>query len=222
MFNKILIFGILLMTACSTEKDSGTNEDGSALLPAREEITPAMQQSFPDSALATLVFIKRIIDEHMQSDYPKRSLSYAYQQHALLVRLQAFDKQPVDHIFPFNGALRLGNIAGLKKLSFVTDKCGLKSPDGQVVNYYCPNLAKEWMDYLSSPANDRSVIQNFKADYLTAKTITPEMRMNMALYSSTGLDFSNPDQQLVYGLFQLFVAEEMFAIQEYNRITKGK
>lgn len=150
----------------------------------------------------------------------KRTVAYAYEQHAIRMRLDYFDKSPVTNLYPFNGKFDFSQVeAAVKTLPFVSNKCGFVVGDKEeVLNYYCPALHAPFFDYLAVLGDSSQLIADFASDYQKAKTITPGIKQQMLLGNDEGIDFDNWDHQLFYLLFHYWVNEELMA---YAKVSKA-
>ncbi|MEM6773144.1 MAG: hypothetical protein AAF597_21405, partial [Bacteroidota bacterium] len=173
---------------------------------------------FPPEVLDALVTIKTRFEQGLRIGKEQRSVGYAYEQHAIRMRLDFFDKAQITNNYPYNGQFSLAEVkAAVDQLPFFTDKCGFAvGEQDQVVNYYCPALDENYFSYLGQLSDPEGIISTFVSNYREAKTITPMMRQKMVMSAQESLDFDNWDHQLFYCLFQCWVNEEVQAYIEVN------
>jgi hypothetical protein len=169
----------------------------------------------PPEVAANTTMLKTKFDAGLR-DYggATRELPYLYERNIALLRSHLLEEETFRFVFPFNGKLSLKSEAGLVgKLPYMTQKCGYQDQGGNVINYYCPALDEAFFEYLDELAPSSELIGQFVAEYREFKTITPDLRYNMLMSGSEKLDFSSPDHQLFYALFQLWAYDDMKALE---------
>jgi len=94
---------------------------------------------FSDAEMQALRTIKAEFEKGLRLGKEKRTVGYAYTQHANRMRLDFFDETPVINNYPFNGAFNLAMVKqSVEQLPFVTRKCGFEAKDGEKTVNYLP------------------------------------------------------------------------------------
>ena len=221
----LLCFGCLV--GCSSGQETGTadepgtvSEDTSSS--ALDGSTLLADQFFSAEAINALNEIKAVFDQRISKGYGDRPPAYVYEQHALRMRMDYFDNDPYTSVFPYNGEFDLSDLReAVKKLPFVTQKCGFQNPaTKEVVNYYCFNTNPEFMQYLTKVGENSGLIKGFQQRYQDVKSIDPAMREAMLTQSVEEIDFANLDQQYFYMMFHILVNEERLALEKLKAQLK--
>ncbi len=213
------LLGCLLCTTCQSDGALGNTTDAAA----REKHKNAQfQQLTPEVAAATLE-IKAKFDAGLRKyESAERELSTLYEQNSRRLRSHLLAQETFRQVFPFDGEMTLEGVSDLvEQLPYCTKKCGFQTETG-TVNYYCPSTDAGFFSYLASISPSSPIITAFHDSYLEKRMIAPEIRQQMLLSGLEELDFTNPDHQLFYALFQLWINEEMRAYALANSMKPAE
>jgi len=211
----------VLLPACTPEPQPA--ETVQLPEPSPQSSGPSIAtQYFSDAEMQALHTIKAEFEKGLRVGKEKRTVGYAYTQHANRMRLDFFDEAPINNSHPFNGAFTLSMVqTSVEQLPFVTRKCGFEVKEVEkTINYYCLSLDENYFNYLDELGATSALIKEFATVYKTNKTVTPAIRKGMVMESLEQLDMDNWDHQLFYLLFQCWTNEELMAYQKVKALQK--
>lgn len=174
------------------------------------------KEHFTSEEQALILKIKVAYEGGIVDGFTFDNIGEAYTYNSTVLRGDLFNEIPHTLTFPYNGKFTLSTFEKeLPKLSFITKKCGFQdAKTKEVVNFYCPNLNENFFNYLDKVGKNNNLIQKFREEYLSTKTITDSIKQSMILNSTADLDFNNINHQIFYMLFHIFVNEEQKALEK--------
>lgn len=215
-----------LLISCATDQPSTTATDNETTtssshiaISVQEQNALAMRESifndhFELAEKAAVLSLKNIFDQGLQQGLENQPLTYAYEQHALRMKLDYFNNETFEQFYPYNGAFTLAKHATLcRSIPFLTNQCGFQKEDTkEIINFFCLNLNENFFAYLAELGKTSSLIQDFQDSYQQNKAIVPQDRQNMLINSSEALELTSFDHQLFYFLFHACVNAEHQAV----------
>lgn len=227
MKNISVLFYYIILVSClsSCQNDITIKEEPKN---QKKEIVPANKpeivvekgelftQYFTKEEQEALLKIKAFYEKGISDGFTFDEIGEAYDYNSGILRSDLFNEIPHTVTFPYNGEFALAMFEKeIPKLSFVTKKCGFKDTKTEnIINYYCPNLDKDFFAYLEELGKDNELIQVFYEEYLSQKIISNGIKQGMLFRSKDNLDFNNFNHQLFYMLFHVFVNEEQIALKK--------
>lgn len=100
----VLTFSIVLVFSCSSDTGNSVVETRMA---AGNSTNSVAAEHFSPEVMQALSTIKERFEGGLRIGLEKRTLGYAYTQHAIRLRIDYFDKTPITTVYPFNGAFSL-------------------------------------------------------------------------------------------------------------------
>lgn len=215
----LLCFAI---AACTADEPGNISEEVEAVVADTSQLE-LVKRFFTPKEVEAMLAIKAEFEGGLRKGLELRSVAYAYEQHAIRMRLNYFDKTPVIYQYPFNGKFDFSRVESYaNSLPFMTRKCGFQiEATKEVVNYYCPSIHQPFFDYLTEIGQSSSIISNFAKEYPEVKAILPGIKQQMLMSSNEELDFEKWDHQLFYLLFHCWVNEELIAYAKVGRGNGG-
>ncbi|MEM9836159.1 MAG: hypothetical protein AAF828_06635 [Bacteroidota bacterium] len=205
----ILLLGLCFVWVACGSPEGAADEEGNET--ANRGLLFAKR--FPAEVVQPTLALKAKFDAGLISkSETERELGYWYELNARQIRSHYMQEETFRYVFPFNGEMSLDAEAELaEQLPYMTRNCGYQNGAGEVIHYFCPSLDSTYFHYLDELAPGSGLIAQFAQEYRSKKIISPRLRQNMLLKSIEALDFTNPDHQLFYALFQLWVFDDIMA-----------
>lgn len=209
---------LLLLIACGTNPDNGSTRSKTAQVSEQTDASEALSVSLSsylnnDDNIHYLLDLHAAFTQGVRQVLPDRSAPFAYEQNMTRIRLQALEQESINHLFPFgNGQLRLSDLGSVNGLDIFSTQCGFASDSTDLVlRYTCLSKHDGLLRYLEERAAGNTFMIDFAKSYRREGSISEALKKQMIFGGSEAFDFTNPDHQLVYALFQLLVVEEMDA-----------
>ncbi len=159
--------------------------------------------------------VKQVFDEGLKGVSKNRTLPELYRDHAQRMRMDYFNKYPYTLNYPYNDKFDLSLVqAEIPNLSFLNKKCGFQIGDPSAptnIYHYCLSNKGSFIDFMEDLSKENTLIANLHKDYISKKTISPEVKQLLVINSLDDLDFDKPEHQVVYMFYQILINEERLA-----------
>ena len=218
----ILLFFSVYLFATSCNPDSASTKANNPKTETTSDVLTAESlKTKPPTQVQNSSFIPAFVN-YIESTYcgpQNKKGSECYAMHDAAVKSDFLAKLPITLNFPYNGKFDWSGLLDEKGFSeYWSNKCGFMNEEtGDVVTFYCPNIAGSTRPWLDSLATTNTFIAEFTDFYYDAQTILPNYQSSFILTNAASLDYDNVDHRAFYWMYHLGLFEESAASSK----TKG-